>query len=123
MSEAEARPIVLVVEDDAVTRRAAVEMIAEAGYAVREATDGNVAIRLLDEEEGVRVVVTDIDMPLGIDGIRLAACITRRWPRIGIVITSGKVLPIPGDVPPEALFLRKPYSEESLVAAIRSRMG
>lgn len=115
--------MVLVVEDDPVTRHAAVDLIAGLGYAVREAANGNVAIRLLDEEEGVRVVVTDIDMPLGIDGIRLAACITRRWPRIGIVITSGKVHPIPGDVPPDALFLRKPYTEESLIAAIRSRMG
>lgn len=115
----------LVVEDDAVTRHAAVEMIAEAGYAVREASNGNAAIRMLDADEAadVRVVVTDIDMPLGIDGIKLAACITRRWPGIGIVITSGKVRPSPGDVPPDGLFIRKPYTEESLIAAIRSRLG
>lgn len=114
----------LVVEDDVVTRRAAVEMIEDAGYATCEACNGNAAIRVLDEEgEGVRVVVTDIDMPLGIDGIKLAACIARRWPGIGIVITSGKVRPAPGDVPPDGLFIRKPYSEEGLVAAIRSVMA
>ncbi len=126
MSEAEAKPVVLVVEDDAVTRHAAVETIAEAGYAVREATNGNAAILALDESaaagERVRVVVTDIDMPLGIDGIRLAACIARRWPDIRVVITSGKVRPAPGDVPPDGLFIRKPYSEESLLAAIRAVM-
>ncbi|MEE7457166.1 response regulator [Methylorubrum populi] len=127
MSEAEARPVVLVVEDDIVTRQAAVEMIQDAGYATCEASNGNAAIRVLDEGEdageGVRVVVTDIDMPLGIDGIKLAACIARRWPGIGIIITSGKVRPAPGDIPPDGLFIRKPYSEEGLVSAIRSVMA
>ncbi|MBB2964843.1 response regulator [Methylobacterium sp. R2-1] len=126
MSEAEARPTVLVVEDDAVIRRAAMELIAEAGYAVREARNGNEAIRMLDASqdagEAVCVVVSDIDMPLGIDGIKLAACIDRRWPDIGIVITSGKVRPAPGDIPADGLFIRKPYTEECLIAAIRSVM-
>jgi two-component system, response regulator PdtaR len=126
VSEAETGPTVLVVEDDAVIRHAAVELIAEAGYAVREARNGNEAIRMLDaiQEAGetVCVVVTDIDMPLGIDGIKLAACIDRRWPDIGIVITSGKVRPAPGDVPTDGLFIRKPYTEEGLIAAIRSVM-
>ncbi|AWI90929.1 response regulator [Methylobacterium sp. DM1] len=126
MSEAETRPTVLVVEDDAVIRHAALELIAEAGFAVREARNGNEAIRMLDavQEAGetVCVVVTDIDMPLGIDGIKLAACIDRRWPDIGIVITSGKVRPAPGDVPTDGLFIRKPYTEEGLISAIRSVM-
>ncbi len=107
-------------------RHAALELIAEAGFAVREARNGNEAIRMLDtvQEAGetVCVVVTDIDMPLGIDGIKLAACIDRRWPDIGIVITSGKVRPAPGDVPTDGLFIRKPYTEEGLISAIRSVM-
>ena len=126
MSEAEAKPTVLVVEDDAVIRHAAVAMVTDAGFAVREASNGNEAIRILDDgleaSETVCVIVTDIDMPLGIDGIKLAACIDRRWPRIGIVITSGKVRPAPGDVPTDGLFIRKPYTEEGLIAAIRSVM-
>lgn len=110
----------LVVEDDAVTRHAAVAMLEDAGYAVREASNGNEAIRLLDREVGIRAVVTDIDMPLGIDGIKLAACINRRWPEIGIVITSGKVRPKDGDVPAQGRFVRKPYTEEQVLNAIRA---
>lgn len=41
MSGADARPTVLVVEDDAVIRCAVVELIVEAGFTVREATNGN----------------------------------------------------------------------------------
>ncbi|WP_342154260.1 response regulator [Methylorubrum sp. SB2] len=120
MSEALPRPTVLVVEDDAFTRHAAVAMVEDAGYAVREASNGNEAIRLLDREVGIRAVVTDIDMPFGIDGIKLAACIHRRWPEIGIVITSGKVRPKDGDVPAQGRFVRKPYTEEQVIGAIRA---
>lgn len=120
MSEGLAKPTVLVVEDDAVTRHAAAAMIGDAGFSVCEATNGNEAIRVLDREAGIRVVVTDIDMPLGIDGIKLAACIHRRWPGIGIVITSGKVRPKEGDVPALGRFIRKPYSEEQVIGAIRA---
>lgn len=106
MSGADARPTVLVVEDDAVIRCAAVELIVEAGFTVREATNGNEAIRMLDQEQEaggtVCVVVTDIDMPLGIDGIKLAACIDRRWPRIGIVITPARCGPRPATYRPTA---------------------
>ena len=117
------RATVLVVEDDAVTRHAAVAMIGDAGFAVREAGNGNEAIRILDREVGIRAVVTDIDMPLGIDGIKLAACVHRRSPEIGIVITSGKVRPKEGDVPAQGRFVRKPYSEEQLIGAIRAVLG
>ena len=123
MSEGLAGPTVLVVEDDAVTRHAAVAMIGDAGFSVREATNGNDAIRILDREVGIRVVVTDIDMPFGIDGIKLAACVHRRWPGVGIVITSGKVRPKAGDVPAQGRFVRKPYSEEQVIEAIRAVLG
>ncbi|WP_232630764.1 response regulator [Methylobacterium sp. Leaf118] len=119
MSTTREKPIVLVVEDDAVTRHSAIAMIEDAGFAVWAVDNGNAAIRVLDDGAAVRVVVTDIDMPLGIDGIKLAACIHRRWPGVGIVIASGKVRPQPGDVPAEGRFLRKPYTEEQVIEAIR----
>ncbi|GJE27064.1 response regulator [Methylobacterium organophilum] len=117
------RPIVLVVEDDAVVRSAAVETLEGAGFEAHQAGNGNEAIRHLDRTDGVRVVLTDIDMPLGIDGIKLAACIHRRWPRIGIVITSGKIRPEPGDVPARGQFIPKPYTEAAILAAIRGLMA
>jgi len=52
VSGADARPTVLVVEDDAVIRCAAVELIVEAGFTVREATNGNEAIRILEAGGG-----------------------------------------------------------------------
>jgi two-component system, response regulator PdtaR len=118
-----ARPMVLVAEDDNITRMAVVALLHEAGFDTLEAATGYRALRALEETPGIRVLLTDIDMPLGIDGITLAACVHRRWPRVGIVMTSGKVAPAPGDVPAGAAFFPKPYAETELLLAVREQMA
>lgn len=110
---------VLVVEDEAISRHAAVEMLEEAGLEVLEAGNGTEAVRILETREDIRAVLTDIEMPDGLDGVRLAACIARRWPRIGIVVVSGKVRPAPGDVPARGHFFRKPYDEAAVTDLVR----
>ncbi|MDP4025508.1 response regulator [Methylobacterium sp. NEAU 140] len=112
------KPLVLVVEDEAITRMAAVVMLCEAGYEAVEADSGPAAVLVLEERTGIRVMLTDIDMPAGLDGIKLAACVHRRWPGVGIIMTSGKVRPAPGDVPSGARFIAKPYAEASVLAEI-----
>lgn len=112
------RPCVLVVEDEAITRLAAAAMLAEAGYAVVEADSGPAAVRALEGRPGIRAVLTDIDMPAGIDGIRLAACVHLGWPGVAVIMTSGKVWPIPGDVPDGARFIAKPYGESEVLGAL-----
>ena len=111
-------PITLVVEDDAVTRMATVVMLREAGYETVEATSGPRAMLELEDTAGIHLLLTDIDMSPGFDGVTLAACVHYRWPDVGIIMTSGKVKPVPGDVPSGAVFLAKPYAEARVLAAI-----
>lgn len=122
MTRTDVGPAVLVVEDEPVTRYAAVEMIDAAGFRVIAAPDGIEAMRLLETVAGIRVVFTDIDMPRGIDGVQLAACLRQRWPNIGVIVTSGKRAPKPGDIPPGATFFPKPYDEAAVLAAIAPLM-
>ena len=76
---------VLVVEDEDDIRCLLVEVLTEAGYNVVEAETADAAVPLL-RMEGVRLVVTDIDMPGRLDGVDLAlrarairpACRSRR---------------------------------------------
>ncbi|MCJ2054082.1 response regulator [Methylobacterium sp. J-070] len=56
------KPLVLVVEDDAVTRMAAMAMLDSAGYEVVEADSGSSAVQELMRVPGIRVILTDIDM-------------------------------------------------------------
>ncbi len=116
---ADARPLILVVEDEPILRMTAVDFVAEAGFDVVEATDASQAIAILERRVDIRVVFSDIDMPRGLDGMRLAALIRRRWPPIELILVSGKVAPRIDELPARGVFFTKPYQERDVVAAIR----
>jgi DNA-binding NtrC family response regulator len=87
--DSEKRPVVLVVEDEALLLMAAIAMVDHAGFEAVEAANAAQAIEILESRMDIRVVFSDIDMPEGIDGVRLAAIIRDRWPEIEIILTSG----------------------------------
>jgi CheY-like chemotaxis protein len=112
--------LVLVVEDDALLRLNAVEMIAEAGFDVLEAANADAAIVLLETRLDIEVVFTDIDMPGSMNGIKLAHAIRNRWPPIRIVATSGHFAVRDGDLPADVPFLSKPYNSRQITDAFRA---
>jgi CheY-like chemotaxis protein len=112
----QARPIVLVVEDEPILRMTAADMVEAAGLTALEAKDADDAIRILETRADIRIVFTDIDMSRGFDGLRLAALIRDRWPRIEIILTSGKGRPEQHRMPARGVFFGKPFREEEIVA-------
>jgi CheY-like chemotaxis protein len=113
------RPIVLVVEDEPILRMGAVDMVEDAGFIAVEATDATDAIRILESRPDIRIVFSDIDMPRGIDGMKLAAAIRERWPPIHIILTSGHFHARDIKLPVDAVFFAKPYDESRVVAQLR----
>lgn len=110
--------IVLVVEDEPLLRLAAIDLVENAGYTAIPASDATEAVRILEARTDIRVVFTDVDMPRGVDGMKLAAIIRDRWPPIKVIIVSG-YLDDPGDrIPAETVFFSKPYREEEVVEAL-----
>jgi signal transduction histidine kinase len=63
---------VLVVEDDHRVRRISVNRLEELGYAVLEADSGAAALLMLDRDEPIDLLFTDIVMPGGMTGVDLA---------------------------------------------------
>ena len=110
--------VVLVVEDEPLLRMAAVDMIEAAGFDVVEAADATEAVLILESRLDIRIVFTDIDMPRGIDGMKLAAAIRDRWPPIQIIVTSGHLTPASADLPENSLFFSKPYKEKEIIDAL-----
>lgn len=115
--------VVLVVEDDALLRMFAVEMIEEAGFAVTEAQDADEAIRLLETRADISVIFTDIDMPGSMNGLKLAHAVANRWPPIRIVATSGQFKVRDGDLPEGGRFIPKPYRPHQIVNILNEFIG
>jgi CheY-like chemotaxis protein len=88
VADASTRQVVLIVEDEALVRMTAVDMIEEAGFEILEASNADEAILLLEARRDITVLFTDIEMPGSMDGLRLAQAVRGRWPPIKIIATS-----------------------------------
>ncbi len=114
---------ILVVEDEPIIRLGMVSSIEDAGYDVVEASNADDAIRRIEGDSEVRVVVTDVDMPGSMDGVRLAHYVRRRWPPIQLLVISGKTGVGTAELPSGVEFISKPYQEPRLLTLIETLSG
>ncbi|MGD1002270.1 MAG: sigma-54 dependent transcriptional regulator [Candidatus Brocadiia bacterium] len=77
---------ILLVEDDASLRRVMEFQLAEKGYAVRAAGDGEQALRLF-REEPPDLVVTDMTLPR-VGGLELLRAVKREAPRVPVIVIT-----------------------------------
>ena len=115
--------VVLVTEDEALVRMMAADLLSDEDYRVVEARNADEALEVLDLRPDVRVLFTDVDMPGSFNGFALARIVDRRWPWIGLIVTSGKNPPGPGDLPKKARFISKPYSPSTLLGEVQALLG
>ncbi|HEX5184875.1 MAG TPA: response regulator [Allosphingosinicella sp.] len=115
--------IVLVVDDEVFARLFAVQIFLDQGYIVLEAADAAEGLEMLEANDDVGLLFTDISMPGAMDGLGLIDQVRRERPEIAFVVTSGLVVP-PGDQLPDSVrFLAKPYTAHALMNAIRELAG
>ena len=112
-----AQPVVLVVEDDALVRLAAVDMIEILGFTVMQATNADQALHILQGSGRVDVLFTDVGLP-GVRGPELAVKATELRPDLKVVFASGyagadEIQTIPG-----AVHLSKPYQHDQLAEVL-----
>jgi signal transduction histidine kinase/CheY-like chemotaxis protein len=112
---------VLVVEDEPDLLDATAALFRSLGYEVLTASNGSEAMDALRRRDDIRVLFTDIVMPSGIDGIKLARSTRELRPEIRIVLASGYPLPAlraeHGNLD-EFAFIHKPYRLADLVRAL-----
>jgi len=80
---------ILVVEDDADMRAASVTAVESCGYRATATEDGPSALSALDANPDVRVLFSDVILPGGMNGVRLAEEAVRRRPGLRVLLTSG----------------------------------
>jgi CheY-like chemotaxis protein len=102
---------ILLVEDSDEVRAITVEYLKELGHEVLAVEDAEGAIAHC-AERGFDTVLTDVSLP-GMSGIALAKELTKKYPKLPIVISSGygamNLEFLLGEKLPNVLMLPKPY--------------
>ena len=119
----EERIRVLVVEDEGIVRMTMVDFLEDAGFDVIEAATGEEGLRELDRNPGISALLTDIEMPGTVDGIRLARITHQMHPDAAVLVMSGRVRPPRSDLPPGARFFAKPYVHDEVIGALHDMMS
>lgn len=82
---------VLVAEDNSAVRQVAISTLRSLGFDVVEAETGDEAAQVLETNDRVRLVLSDVRMPGGLSGIDLARFIKREKPSVQVLLTTGYV--------------------------------
>ena len=81
-------PRCLVVDDDPQVRRTIARVIQSQGLTCLEAADGEEALKLLEREGEVPIIVSDVHMPV-MDGLQLLVEVRRRYPDTAVIMLTG----------------------------------
>lgn len=111
---------ILIADDDDNIRGVVARRLILDGFEVICATNADEALTLIARCPRISVVVTDIEMPGPMNGLALAEILREHRADMGIVVTSGGILPAEPDLPKSARFIPKPYKCSALSAAISS---
>jgi len=108
---------ILVVEDDELVRDLVVEVMTDLGYRVLYALDGGQALDLLQRDEGVDLLFTDISLSNRMSGVELARLARQHRPALKILLTTGdaKLATVASEFPAVA----KPYRRAELAVRLR----
>lgn len=110
---------VVVVEDEFLIRDLAVCELEDNGFTVVEFESADAALPYLRQHGGeAALIVTDVQMPGAVNGLELVDILSRLWPGIPVLVTSGGPLVDPRRLPACVSFLSKPWRPADMVARV-----
>ncbi len=112
---------ILLVEDELSVRQVTELMLADLGYKVFAAADGEQALHLFRQNSAVDLLVTDVVMPK-MNGKQVADELRRLHPRIKVLFISGytdDAIVHHGVIDPGIAFLQKPFLSFTLARKVR----
>ena len=115
---------VLLVEDDVQVASLTSAMLAELGYEVIPVTTGQAALNELAATPGIGLVLSDVMMPGGMDGMGLVREMRQRRISLPVVLVSGFSAAAKRDAEDEGIpLLPKPYTLGDLAAQLTSALS
>jgi len=110
---------VLAVEDNPAVAEACAAYLRQLGYEVVAAANSREALEALAADPEISILLSDILMPDGLNGVELAESVRRTYPVLPIVLTSGYGAGLQEVSGGGWSVLQKPYSLEALDRALR----
>jgi PAS domain S-box-containing protein len=117
---------ILVVEDSAEMCALTVEQLERLGYRVFSASQGPDALPLLEEHPGISLVLTDMSLPGGMSGTRLAERAREIRPDLKILYMSGyskEAMVHQGRLDSSIRLLQKPFAKDDLAVEVRAALA
>jgi PAS domain S-box-containing protein len=113
---------IMVVDDRAQIRKFAVRALKGLGYQVIEANSGDEALKILELENSIVLLFSDISMPGGINGYELADRALKLNKELKVLLTTGFNEEKQGNQPGSKHnfpILKKPYTKHDLTRQVR----
>lgn len=123
LPEAEARHVVLLVDDEPLIRMVAAEQLEDLGYAVIEAGDARSALKVLEAEDKIDLLLTDVGLPHGMNGRQLADTARERRPALPVLFITGyaeNAVLNQGHLQPGMGILTKPFDMDVLARRVKA---
>jgi CheY-like chemotaxis protein len=116
------RPVILLVEDEALTIMDLGDVLEDGGYETVQCASAERALGILRARPDICGLITDVELSGKVNGFELANAVSEARPTLPIVIVSGRAAPDPERIPAGARFISRPCTGEDILQQIRSLM-
>jgi CheY-like chemotaxis protein len=113
----------LVVDDEKEIINIVTDILRAQGYKVYAASDGEQALKVLNQHPDIDILLSDVVMPGGINGYELAEQARSKHSNIKVLLSSGytaKAMKIDDKKNVQYSLLKKPYKSQDLVKKVRA---
>jgi CheY-like chemotaxis protein len=113
---------VLIVDDEETVRKLVVDGLQDHGYASIVAEDGFTGFKILQSNPDIDILISDVGLPGGMNGLQLAAAAKAIRPTLKVLFITGyaeSALVNKGTLDPGIRVLTKPFSLHNLSSTIR----
>jgi signal transduction histidine kinase len=117
---------ILLVEDDEDVLAVAAESLRELGYRVLTASNAAQGLEILRGDEPIDLLLSDVIMPGGMNGVQLAVEARRISPKLKVLLASGytaAALSLEHGLPNNLDIVEKPFRHEELAKKLRLVIG
>lgn len=117
---------VLIVDDEPTIRLLITDLLTDLGYRPIEAADGFAGLEILQSGERIDLMVTDVGLPGGMDGLQLANAGRLTRPELPVLFITGyaeSAVLRSGQLEPGMAVLAKPFAVHVLVERMRELIG